>query len=95
MSSEVVSLKEPLLALADAMCRRISDLNGSGQPFRRAVLHGDLALYNLVTGATQGQVDSGSSAVEVVSSVRLQIVIHPRPNYLSRLFCLEWSHRFW
>eukprot|EP01035_Chromulina_nebulosa_P032833 gene32833-43894_t len=59
--SEAVSLKEPLLALADAMSRRIRDLSGgggSGKPFRRAVLHGDLALYNLVTEATQGQVDT-------------------------------------
>ena len=70
--SAAVSLMEPLLALADAMSRRISDLSGhggSGRPFRRAVLHGDLALYNLVTAASQGQVDTGSPAVEVVRAI--------------------------
>ena len=92
-SSDAVSLKKPLLALAEAMYRRISDLNRSGQPFRRAVLHGDLALYNLVT-VTAAMVDSGSAAVEVVSSfMHLQVVKYPQPNYFCRWFWAEWSHR--
>ena len=61
------------------MSRRIRDLSGgggSGKPFRRAVLHGDLALYNLVTEATQGQVDT----VEVVRVYCKTTPFYVHPN---------------